>query len=604
MSTIEKIDSRSNDSYNFEVTTNNNLNNVTKNGGTTENVNYEEELNRKVYVVGSWANGEKFSTIWAISQDSGVSVEDIMAANPWIAENKGIYHPGDKIIVPINSSDVVSENDNITEVVDILDDNVKEDIVEEIDLDEDISIAGLDLTKYTNEPLNGDFEVTVGNKTYLSMTEEETLILAGVIYGEAASGETPYDDMLAVGSVICNREAYPRADTGAKWNGYDKGLVAVVTAPGQFAAYKGANYNQFMENYKNGVMTPRMETCLEVVEDLKNGVRNNNYQAFRSSGSTSYSDIRIVEGGNRYKVLSDLGSNPSVNGTVVSNDKVEVVEEILDIDEPILNVYGPDDVVKIFNDGVCNIIEYGDGRIEKKSLYGEDSAVKYPNGRVEGKYQLFGIEKSYYSDNGILIQEYKDGSKYAEAEDGKNAFLDKDGYFTGYYQLVGISSNTLIQPDEDFFQNKVMDDEMKKKIIQAAMTYDNITPRRIEIISKALDHAGIIKYNYGSKRISSGYLDCSGFVCEMLEIDHVGTSTMKDYEEINFVKAVPGDLIVKEAVGDKAGHVEMYLGDSVDGKPLFIDCSSSRSGVSCKEIDLSVLQNNGYKWVSVNEVIN
>jgi len=101
-----------------------------------------EESNNKTYVVGSWANGEKFSTIWAISQDSGVSVDDIMAANPWIAENNGVYHPGDKIIVPIKSSGIeisqetTSTNENVISTNKSNSDN-KTNVVETVDLEID-----------------------------------------------------------------------------------------------------------------------------------------------------------------------------------------------------------------------------------------------------------------------------------------------------------------------------------------------------------------------------------------------------------------------------------------------------------------------------------
>lgn len=151
----------------------------------------------------------------------------------------------------------------------------------------------------------GEFKLTTDNKTYTDMSLEDMLEVAAVVYAEAAPGIKP-DDALAVASVIANREDSVRADTGAAWGGYQKGLKEVVAAPGQFSTYGGSAYNEFLSNYKNGIITERMQMCLDVVEDVKNGVRNNDYQAFRSAGTVSYSNNCIVDGGNRYAIVAQV----------------------------------------------------------------------------------------------------------------------------------------------------------------------------------------------------------------------------------------------------------------------------------------------------------
>ena len=63
-----------------------------------------QKENTVIVKVGDWSKGEKNSTLWDIAKNYGVSVDELMAANPQIAANGGIYHPGDEIVVPILTS--------------------------------------------------------------------------------------------------------------------------------------------------------------------------------------------------------------------------------------------------------------------------------------------------------------------------------------------------------------------------------------------------------------------------------------------------------------------------------------------------------------------
>ena len=132
----------------------------------------------------------------------------------------------------------------------------------------------VDASGYISKPALG-FNVTTDNKTY-TLSDEDFGILAAVVSCEA--NKNSKDDILAVMSVILNR-----ADSSR----YPNDPVSVVAAPYQFSCYKGKS------------ITPS-ETVASVMRDALNGVRNNDYYAFRSWQTTSYSNNYIVERGNRY----------------------------------------------------------------------------------------------------------------------------------------------------------------------------------------------------------------------------------------------------------------------------------------------------------------
>ena len=97
-----------------------------------------DTVTNKEYIVSSYGSNEGFSTLWAISKDSGVSIDEIKAANPEIGDDN-VIHPGQKIIVPIKnqieteSVDEVSKDDYMTETVE----EPVEEIVKEVKSEKD-----------------------------------------------------------------------------------------------------------------------------------------------------------------------------------------------------------------------------------------------------------------------------------------------------------------------------------------------------------------------------------------------------------------------------------------------------------------------------------
>lgn len=141
----------------------------------TNNMNFDIEyldddisdsgIENKTYVVGSYAKREKFSTLWSISQDSGVSVEDIKKANPEIRDDNIIY-PGQEIIVPIKKVDdssqpiekkeerkeeekVEKKIEKLEETIDVVENTTNSEIVNTIDVPKNLNQTGI-IPNYTN----------------------------------------------------------------------------------------------------------------------------------------------------------------------------------------------------------------------------------------------------------------------------------------------------------------------------------------------------------------------------------------------------------------------------------------------------------------------
>lgn len=188
-----------------------------------------------------------------------------------------------------NESNINTDNNNNNDL------NVK---------DEDITISNVDINSIVDYKErysisnsysgNSKFNLTTDNNTF-TMSDEEVAEIAAIVYGEAREGSP--DDALAVASVMANR-----VDSDRNWGGADNGLIGVAHAKGQFAAYldQVPKYLNFKEAYQNGTLNEGMQICLEAVRDVMNGVRNNDYESFRSWGSSNYSDNYIIERGNRY----------------------------------------------------------------------------------------------------------------------------------------------------------------------------------------------------------------------------------------------------------------------------------------------------------------
>ena len=99
--------------FDTEVSEGENINIENEEELTTTNEELETQVTEsipqyKTYTVSKYGSGEGFSTLWAISQDSGVSIEDIKAANPEIGEDN-VIHPEQIIIVPIINEEVATE---------------------------------------------------------------------------------------------------------------------------------------------------------------------------------------------------------------------------------------------------------------------------------------------------------------------------------------------------------------------------------------------------------------------------------------------------------------------------------------------------------------
>ena len=142
----------------------------------------------------------------------------------------------------------------------------------------------IDLSKYNNKIEKG-FEVTQGNTAY-SLDSADVDLLCAIV---AAESDKTYDDALAVITTILNR---CEAKNWVRVYGTDP--LNQATAPNQFVVYQEGYY----ERYINGKAPEKVKIA---VQDALAGVRNHNYLSFRSGGTTSYSDNRITDTGNRYK---------------------------------------------------------------------------------------------------------------------------------------------------------------------------------------------------------------------------------------------------------------------------------------------------------------
>ena len=150
-------------------------------------------------------------------------------------------------------------------------------------------LSSVEASKYTGNEAMG-FIVTEGNKTY-SLSDYEFNVVVAVVSGEF---DKNMDDALAVVSVILNR---CDSDTWRSWAG-DTPYKQVIRA-GQFEVYFSGAYQKYMPGgaYYGG---EKYNIARQAVLDGLNGIRNNHYLGFRAWWISSYSDIYIVNGGNRY----------------------------------------------------------------------------------------------------------------------------------------------------------------------------------------------------------------------------------------------------------------------------------------------------------------
>lgn len=83
-----------------------------------------------------------------------------------------------------------------------------------------------------------------------------------------------------------------RAKTG-RWGGQN--LLTIATRPNQYVVYQTGRY-------KSAALTPESRAaCDALLNTTASGMPADHvYQSFRSAGSTSYSKIQLVPGGNRY----------------------------------------------------------------------------------------------------------------------------------------------------------------------------------------------------------------------------------------------------------------------------------------------------------------
>lgn len=144
----------------------------------------------------------------------------------------------------------------------------------------------VDASIYKTNEAQG-FKVTTNNKTY-NLTAEEKEILYAIVAAE--SDQSP-DDALAVTTTILNR---CESDNWTWISGDNTNPVTQATAANQFVVYQNGRYKQYM-----GGNAP--DSVVQAVDAALGGVRNHEYESFRSNDTTGYSDNKITTTGNRYK---------------------------------------------------------------------------------------------------------------------------------------------------------------------------------------------------------------------------------------------------------------------------------------------------------------
>ena len=140
----------------------------------------------------------------------------------------------------------------------------------------------IDISVYKDNPEMG-FVVSTGHPVY-ELTDSERHFMYSIVAAEAIND---YDDALAVSSVILNR-----ADAN------NMTPEAIMTRKNQFEAYGGGS-GPYLK-YQNG-SKEIPEAVKRAVDDALNGVRNCGYFSFNANSNTGYSDIQVVDGGNRFK---------------------------------------------------------------------------------------------------------------------------------------------------------------------------------------------------------------------------------------------------------------------------------------------------------------
>lgn len=138
---------------------------------------------------------------------------------------------------------------------------------------------------YSSTAYSGNgFEITTGNKTY-ELTDEQLKVFYAVVASEAAPNK---DDALAVASVALN--IYENLRKGPDL------FENVITNKNVFEAYGNSNYYSYINGTKD---IP--DYIIKAVDDcVLHGVRNTEYNTFRSNGSTKFSNNMISADGNRY----------------------------------------------------------------------------------------------------------------------------------------------------------------------------------------------------------------------------------------------------------------------------------------------------------------
>lgn len=130
-----------------------------------------------------------------------------------------------------------------------------------------------------------NFELTTDNKTYEDLDDEAFEFFVACVAAEC-NGTT--HDALATASSVLNR-----CDS-ERWQTVSDNPVEHLTAGGQYSVYSSGLYKQFLGfNVSDEVL----DACTAV---WYNGIRNNNYCSFRGNSETYYSDIQVVDGGNRF----------------------------------------------------------------------------------------------------------------------------------------------------------------------------------------------------------------------------------------------------------------------------------------------------------------
>lgn len=193
---------------------------------------------------------------------------------------------------------------------------------------------------------------------------------------------------------------------------------------------------------------------------------------------------------------------------------------------------------------------------------------------------------SYYDEASWMIG-YWEEDRYANAQ--------------GNWEDVGEAS--IIWPKTGLCPTTLSAEEIEQILADLELDDSDVSELRKKIIELALSYVGKFKYGQGGHGSlwngrSSGTDDCSGFVSGILKLagKNIGLVTTGGLASRSGRGGTlkPGMIVTRYGYGGKSNHTMIYLGRGSDGRPMVVDCSSDKGGVSVRSVSEAYLREYSY----------